>query len=106
MFDCVMPTRNARNGTLFTAAGPLNIRNAAHAADPRPVEEGCPCAACRGYSRAYLRHLQLARETLGLRLNTIHNLSYYQRLMASAREAVAGGGWERFRDAHRAARGA
>jgi queuine tRNA-ribosyltransferase len=103
-FDCVMPTRNARNGTLFTDVGPLHIRNAAFAADPSPPEPGCPCATCRSYSRAYLRHLQLARETFGLRLNTIHNLSYYQRLMASARAAVADGGWERFREAHRAAR--
>ena len=103
-FDCVMPTRNARNGTLFTAAGTVNIRNAAHAADPGPIEAGCPCAACRSYSRAYLRHLALSRETLGLRLNTIHNLSYYQRLMAGVREAVAAGRWEAFRDGFRAAR--
>jgi queuine tRNA-ribosyltransferase len=103
LFDCVLPTRNARNASLFTAAGTLNIRNAAHAADPRPVEPGCPCAACRAYSRAYLRHLALTRETLGLRLNTIHNLSYYQRLMAAAREAIAAGRWEAFRDGFRAA---
>jgi queuine tRNA-ribosyltransferase len=106
MFDCVMPTRNARNGSLFTAAGPLNIRNAAHAADPGPIEPGCPCAACRGFSRAYLRHLALSRETLGLRLNTIHNLSYYQRLMAGARAAVAAGRWEAFRDGVRSAQAA
>ncbi len=102
-FDCVMPTRNARNGSLFTAAGTLNIRNAAHAADPAPIETGCPCAACRGYSRAYLRHLSLCRETFGLRLNTIHNLSYYQRLMAGMREAIAAGRWTSFRDGFRAA---
>jgi queuine tRNA-ribosyltransferase len=105
-FDCVMPTRNARNGALFAGAGAINIRNAAHAADPGPIEAGCPCAACRDYSRAYLRHLSLSRETLGLRLNTIHNLSYYQRLMAGARAAVAAGRWEAFRDAFRAARAA
>ncbi len=105
-FDCVMPTRNARNGSLFTAAGTLNIRNAAHAADPGPVEGGCPCQTCRGYSRAYLRHLALARETLGLRLNTIHNLSYYQRLMAGVREAIAAGRWAAFRDGFRAAQAA
>jgi queuine tRNA-ribosyltransferase len=104
--DCVLPTRNARNGSLFTAAGTLNIRNAAHAADPGPVEAGCPCAACRGYSRAYLRHLALCRETLGLRLNTIHNLSYYQRLMAAGRTAIAAGRWEAFRDESRAAQAA
>ncbi|HEY5999055.1 MAG TPA: tRNA guanosine(34) transglycosylase Tgt [bacterium] len=101
-FDCVMPTRNARNGTLFTAAGPVNIRNAAHAGDAAPIEADCPCATCRSYSRAYLRHLALSRETLGLRLNTIHNLSYYQRLMAGARAAVAAGRWREFRDAFRA----
>jgi queuine tRNA-ribosyltransferase len=105
-FDCVMPTRNARNGSLFTAAGTLNIRNAAHAADPGPIEEGCACAACRCYSRAYLRHLALCRETFGLRLNTIHNLSYYQRLMAGARAAIAAGGWEAFRDGFRTAQAA
>ncbi len=104
-FDCVMPTRNARNGTLFTDAGPLNIRNAAHAADPRPVEEGCPCLACRRFSRGYLRHLALVRETLGLRLNTIHNLSYYLRLMAAARAAIAAGGWDTLRDRVRAGQG-
>jgi queuine tRNA-ribosyltransferase len=105
-FDCVMPTRNARNGTLFTAAGTVNIRNAVHAADPGPLEAGCPCAACRSYSRAYLRHLALSRETLGLRLNTIHNLSYYQRLMAGARDAVAAGRWEAFRGRFRQAQSA
>jgi len=108
-FDCVLPTRNARNGSLFTDAGAINIRNAAHATDPGPIEPGCPCAACRSYSRAYLRHLALSRETLGLRLNTIHNLSYYQRLMAGAREAVAAGRWEafsgRFRQAQAAKQG-
>ena len=105
-FDCVMPTRNARNGSLFTAAGTLNIRNAAHAADPGPIEPGCPCAACRRYSRAYLRHLALCRETFGLRLNTIHNLSYYQRLMAGVREAIAAGRWAAFRDGFRVAQAA
>jgi queuine tRNA-ribosyltransferase len=104
-FDCVLPTRNARNGSLFVAAGTINIRNAAYAADPAPPDLGCACATCRRYSRAYLRHLALARETLGLRLNTIHNLSYYQSLMASVRESVAAGRWQRFRDNFRRAGG-
>jgi queuine tRNA-ribosyltransferase len=105
-FDCVMPTRNARNGSLFTAAGTLNIRNAAYAADSGPIEADCPCAACRSYSRAYLRHLAQCRETFGLRLNTIHNLSYYQRLMAGVREAIATGRWAAFRDGFRIAQAA
>jgi len=91
MFDCVMPTRNARNGTLFTSRGMLHIRNEAHARDPRPLDEDCPCAACRRFSRAYLRHLFMSKEILGHRLNTIHNVTYYQTLMRSAREAIEGG---------------
>jgi len=89
MFDCVMPTRNARNGTLFTRAGKLNIRRAAYATDPRPVEEGCACYTCRHFSRAYLRHLAVAGEILSARLNTLHNLYFYQSLMRSIREALA-----------------
>lgn len=96
LFDCVLPTRNARNGYLFTAAGGLNIRNAAFASDPRPPDTACPCYTCRRFSRAYLRHLHLAREVLGLRLNTIHNIAYYQCLMASMRQAIAAGRWEPF----------
>ena len=89
MFDCVMPTRNARNGSLFTWDGPLHIRNERHARDPRPIEESCPCYACRRFSRAYLRHLFMSKEILGHRLNTIHNVSFYQELMKQAREAIA-----------------
>ncbi|MGH7965803.1 MAG: tRNA guanosine(34) transglycosylase Tgt, partial [Candidatus Binatia bacterium] len=89
MFDCVLPTRNARNGTLFTRAGKLNIRRAVYAADPRPVEDGCECYTCRHFSRAYLRHLAVAGEILSSRLNTLHNLYFYQHLMRTMREALA-----------------
>jgi queuine tRNA-ribosyltransferase len=91
MFDCVMPTRNARNGFLFTAEGTLRIRNAKFATDTRVIEEGCDCyACCNGFSRAYLRHLDRCNEILGSQLATIHNLRYYQRLMAGLRGAIAG----------------
>lgn len=93
MFDCVMPTRNARNGTLFTRQGKLVIKNARYEKDPAPVDEGCGCYACRNYSRAYLRHLFMAGEILASRLNTVHNLYYYTSLMKGMREAIAG---ERF----------
>jgi len=89
MFDCVMPTRNARNGTLFTSRGLVHIRNEVHTRDAGPLDPDCDCMACSGFSRAYLRHLFLSREILGHRLNTIHNLAFYQRLMAGAREAIA-----------------
>ena len=90
MFDCVMPTRNARNGFLFTAEGTLRIRNAKYAADTRVIEEGCDCHACaNGFSRAYLRHLDRCNEILGSQLATMHNLRHYQRLMAGLREAIA-----------------
>ncbi len=88
MFDCVMPTRNARNGTLFTATGKMTIKNACYADDERPIEENCRCYTCRGFSRAYLRHLFMAREILAYRLNTIHNLYYYTHLMEELREAI------------------
>jgi queuine tRNA-ribosyltransferase len=89
LFDCVLPTRNARNGTLFTPAGKLNIRRAEYANDPRPIEEGCACYTCQHFSRAYLRHLAVAGEILSAQLNTLHNLYFYQRLMRSMREALA-----------------
>jgi queuine tRNA-ribosyltransferase len=89
MFDCVLPTRNARNGWLFTRHGTVKIRNAAHAADTRPLDETCPCYTCRNFTRAYLHHLQRVNEILGARLNTLHNLFYYQQLMAELREAIA-----------------
>jgi len=88
MFDCVMPTRNARNGHLFTRYGDIKIRNARYQNDTRPLDETCHCYTCRNYSRAYLRHLDKAGEILGARLNTIHNLYYYQALMKELREAI------------------
>ena len=91
MFDCVMPTRHARNAHLFTRSGTLNIRNASHRTDTGPIEAGCECYTCRNYSRAYLRHLDRCSEILGSHLNTIHNLFFYQRLMAEIRDAVAAG---------------
>jgi queuine tRNA-ribosyltransferase len=91
MFDCVLPTRNARNGTLFTSTGRINIKGAAHARDERPVDSECACYTCRHFSRAYLRHLYVAGEILGLRLNTIHNLHYYFDLMRQARQAIEAG---------------
>ncbi|MBC6942085.1 MAG: tRNA guanosine(34) transglycosylase Tgt [Xanthomonadales bacterium] len=92
MFDCVMPTRNARNAHLFTRHGTLRIRNARYEHDTRPLDEACACYTCRsGFSRAYLRHLDRCGEMLGPMLATIHNLHYYQELMAGLREAIAGG---------------
>jgi len=88
MFDCVMPTRNARNGTLFTSQGKLNIKNAGHTEDERPIDENCGCYTCANYSRAYLRHLYMARELLAYRLNTIHNLFFYSHLMERIRKAI------------------
>ncbi|MGQ0507280.1 MAG: tRNA guanosine(34) transglycosylase Tgt [Myxococcaceae bacterium] len=88
MFDCVLPTRCARNGLLFTSRGRVVIKNAAHARDPRPVDEACGCYTCRTFSRAYLRHLFVAQEILAMRLNTLHNLHYFLTLMKQAREAI------------------
>jgi len=91
MFDCVMPTRHARNGHLFTSAGVINIRNAVHQDDLSPLDPECACYTCRNYSRAYLRHLDRCNEILGSRLNTLHNLYFYLQLMRSLREAVTAG---------------
>jgi queuine tRNA-ribosyltransferase len=88
MFDCVMPTRNARNGMLFTSEGKLVIKNARFKDDPRPIDEACDCYVCKHYSRAYLRHLYMAREILSSHLNTIHNLHYYVNLLAGMRKAI------------------
>ncbi len=96
MFDCVLPTRNARNGTLFTRTGKLNIRRAEYATDLRPIEEGCECYTCRNFSRAYLRHLAVAGEILSARLNTLHNLHFYQQLMRAMRTALAAGRFVEF----------
>ena len=89
MFDCVMPTRNARNGWLFTRFGNLKLKNAVHRDDTRPVDESCGCYTCQNFSRAYLHHLHRTNEILGARLNTIHNLYYYQTLMREMREAIS-----------------
>lgn len=88
MFDCVMPTRNARNGQLFTSAGKVNIKNAKYAEDSSPLDPECPCETCTKYSRAYLRHLYICGEILSSRLNTLHNLTFYIRLMEQMREAI------------------
>ena len=85
MFDCVMPTRHARNGHLFTSAGIINIRNAAHQRDTGPIDPACSCSTCRRYSRAYLRHLDRCNEILGVRLATLHNLHFYLQLMRQIR---------------------
>ena len=91
IFDCVMPTRHARNGHLFTSTGVINIRNAAHQADLGPIDPACSCYTCRNYSRAYLRHLDRCNEILGSRLNTIHNLHFYLDLMRTLRSEIAAG---------------
>jgi queuine tRNA-ribosyltransferase len=91
MFDCVMPTRNARNGHLFTRYGDIRIKNAIHKNDPRPLDASCDCYCCRNFSRAYLHHLHRCKEILGARLNTIHNLHYYQTLMRELRAAIKSG---------------
>ena len=96
MFDCVMPTRNARNGHLFTRHGVVRIRNAEHTHDTSPVDAGCPCYTCQHYSRAYLRHLDRCVEILGARLNTIHNLHYYLDLMRRIRAAIDAGSFTAF----------
>jgi len=91
MFDCVMPTRHARNGHLFTSTGVINIRNSAHHADLGPIDPACACYTCRNYTRSYLRHLDRCNEILGSRLNTLHNLHFYLELMRTIRAAIAGG---------------
>lgn len=91
MFDCVIPTRNARNGHLFVESGIIRIRNSAYRGDTRPLDEQCACHTCRNYSRAYLRHLAVCNEILGARLNTLHNLHYYQSLMRDLRTAISAG---------------
>ncbi len=99
LFDCVLPTRNARNGWLFTRFGDLRLRNARYRSDVRPIDATCTCQACTGFSRAYIHHLQKVGEILGARLATIHNLHYYLQLMREMREAIAQGGLEAWRQA-------
>src|SRR6202011_6206475 len=97
MFDCVLPTRLARNGTAFTSKGTLNLKNAEFAKDKRPIEENCACPACREFSRGYIRHLIKAEEILGLRLITLHNLHFYLDLMRQARDKIDNGTFDEFR---------
>lgn len=104
MFDCVMPTRHARNGHLFTSTGVINIRNSAHQADLGPIDPECGCYTCRHYSRSYLRHLDRCNEILGSRLNTLHNLHFYLELMRSIRAAIAEGRLMSWASAYLAAR--
>jgi queuine tRNA-ribosyltransferase len=96
MFDCVLPTRNARNGHLFTRVGDVRIRNSRFRDDVRPLDATCACYACRNFSRAYLHHLDRVNEILGARLNTIHNLHYYLDLMRQARAALEAGQFQTF----------
>ena len=96
MFDCVIPTRNARTGYLYTHDGIIKIRNSRYATDTRPLDENCGCYTCRNYSRAYLRHLDKCREILGSRLNTIHNLYYFQDLMKKIRDSIEQNRFEAF----------
>lgn len=98
MFDCVMPTRVARNGTLYTWQGKVSIKRQEYKEDPSPLDPECDCYTCKNYSKAYLRHLFLSGEILGSRLNTIHNLHFYMSLMAKARKALDEGTWEAYRD--------
>jgi len=97
MFDCVMPTRNARNGMLFTWDGDMQIKNSCYADDGNPIDGDCTCYTCRRFSRAYLRHLYMARELLAYRLNTLHNLHFYLNLMAEMRKAIESGTFSQFR---------
>jgi len=97
MFDCVMPTRNARHGQVFTADGPLIIGRSRYARDPGPIDPECRCEACRQFSRAYLRHLFAARELLAQRLLSVHNVTFYLELMAAMRRAIADGTFQAFR---------
>ncbi len=95
-FDCVMPSRNARHGNLFTWEGKLTVLNEKYAKDPRPISASCQCPACKRYGRAYIRHLIKAKEALGMRLAVVHNLYFYNDLMQKIRDAMDGGYFESF----------
>ena len=97
LFDCVLPTRLARNGTAFTAGGTVNLKNAEFALDKRPIDENCACPACQEFTRGYIRHLIKAEEILGLRLITLHNLHFYLELMNRARAEIEKGTFDQFR---------
>jgi queuine tRNA-ribosyltransferase len=105
LFDCVLPTRSARTGKVFTSAGDLVIKNARHTDDPRPLDEACACPTCATYSRAVLRHLFVANEVTSVVLLTMHNLWYFLSLMREAREAIIAGRYTRFRSGVIQARG-
>jgi queuine tRNA-ribosyltransferase len=98
LFDCVLPTRNARNGQVFTHQGIVQIRHACHRTDPEPLDSACSCETCRLYSRAYLRHLHQSNEILGHRLLTLHNLAFLRGLMGEARHAILDDSWAQWRD--------
>ncbi len=102
MFDCVLPTRNARNGTLYTSVGKVNIKRAEYKADSTPLDPACDCYTCRTFSRAYLRHLYVAKELLSYRLHTIHNLAFYLRMMRGIREAIQGGTFQTLKSSYEA----
>jgi queuine tRNA-ribosyltransferase len=104
MMDCVLPSRSGRTGQAWTRRGQVNMRNARHQDDPRPLDEACTCPACRSYSRAYLHHVVRAQEMIAGMLLTWHNLHYYQELMAGIRAAVAGGRFAAFEAAFHAQR--
>ena len=97
MFDCVMPTRNARNGTLFTSKGRISIKREEFKTDPAPLDHDCTCYTCKNYSKAYLRHLFMNKEILSMRLNTLHNLHFYLEFFRNMREAIKKGAFESFR---------
>ncbi len=98
MFDCVIPTRHARNGSLFTACGRINIKHAQYARDEQPIDSACSCYTCRTYSRAYLRHLFVAHELTSYYLNTLHNLFFYITFLQRIRQAIAAGTFQQFYD--------
>ena len=98
MFDCVIPTRNARNGSLFTSGGVINIRNAQFIKDKNPIEQDCPCFACQNFTKAYLRHMFNVNEILALRIATIHNVRFYLSLVKDARRAILQNGFGDFRN--------
>ena len=97
LFDCVIPTRNGRHGSVFTDAGRVNLRNARFREDTAPIDEDCPCPTCASFSRAYLRHLIVSEEALGSRLSSLHNLAFYMRLLSRARQAIAAGAFDKWR---------